>query len=110
VTALLPPADLNRRKPDLLRLPAGASVHRFYTAAFDPVYFDQSTLGRFNAPDGSYGVLYSAKEIAGAFAETFLRRPGRSIIDADFLRRKAYVRIELQSCPASALMGPNRLN
>lgn len=97
MTAPLPPADLDQRAPELLQLPAGTNIHRFYTAAFDPIYFDRSMLGRFNAPDGSYGVLYAAKEIAGAFAETFLRRPGRLIIDADFLRRKAYVRVELRS-------------
>jgi hypothetical protein len=96
VTGPLPPADLDRRAPELLLLSAGTNVHRFYTAAFDPIYFDRSTLGRFNAPDGSFGVLYAGKEIAGALAETFLRRPGRSIVASDFLERKAYVRIELQ--------------
>jgi hypothetical protein len=107
VTAPFPPADLHHRTPALLLLPTGTSVHRFYTSAFDPIYFDRSTLGRFNAPDGSYGVLYAAEKIAGAFAETFLRRPGRSIIDADFLRRKAYVRIELQSDLAMIMLaGP----
>jgi len=49
-------------------------------------------MGRFNAPDGSYGVLYAAKEPAGAFAETFLRTPGRTLIDLDLIHRKAYVR------------------
>lgn len=89
----LPRADLDDRKPDLLELPAGTNLHRFYTANRSPIFFDRSTLGRFNAPDGSYGVLYAAKEVAGAFAETFLRTPGRTLVDPDLLRRKAYVRI-----------------
>lgn len=88
-----PPADLNKRTPELVELPPGASLHRFYTAAQEPIYFDRSTLGRFNAPDATYGVLYAAKEVAGAFAETFLRTPGRTLIDTDLLRRKAYVRL-----------------
>ena len=88
----LPPADLNRRQPELVELSARESLHRFYTAKRDPIFFDISTMGRFNAPDASYGVLYSAKEIVGAFAETFLRTPGRTLVDADLLQRKAYVR------------------
>jgi hypothetical protein len=68
-------------------------MHRFYTSVFEPVYFDTSELGRFNAPDASYGVLYAAKELQGAFAETFLRTPGSTLIDGGFLKRKAYVRL-----------------
>lgn len=93
--ALLPPADIYAREPALVRLKAGQVVHRFYTAAYDPIHFDRSTLGRFNAPDGGYGTFYVAEDAAGAFAETFLRQPGRSLIDTDFLARKAHVRLEL---------------
>lgn len=89
----LPPADLHARDPELVVLPSDADLHRFYTATYDPIYFDRSQLGRFNAPDASYGVLYGAQEVAGAFAETFLRTPGNTLIDADFLGRKGYVRL-----------------
>ena len=97
MSAPLPPSDLARRRPRLDRLPRGTVVHRFYTAGYDPVFFDSSRLGRLNAPDGSYGVLYAAREVYGAFAETFLRVPGRTLIDAGLLRRKAYVRLEIAS-------------
>lgn len=50
-------------------------------------------MGRLNAPDGSYGVLYAAKNVQGAFAETFLRNPGTNAIAADFLKKKAYVEL-----------------
>jgi hypothetical protein len=95
VTAPLPPDDLDRRRPRLVRLRRGTIVHRFYTAEYDPIFFDTSRLGRLNAPDGSYGVLYAVREPFGAFAETFLRVPGRTLIDTDLLRRKAYVRLEI---------------
>lgn len=62
----------------------------------EPDLFDRSLDGRFNAPDGSYGVLYTAKETYGAFAETFLRTPGRTLIDPGLLKRKAYVRLRLE--------------
>ncbi|AYG64191.1 RES family NAD+ phosphorylase [Rhizobium jaguaris] len=91
----LPPADLDRRQPEHVELQAGAVLHRFYTAKWEPIFFDTSTRGRFNAPDASYGVLYAAKKINGAFAETFLRIPGRTLIDTDLLHRKAYVRLTL---------------
>ncbi|MER8383875.1 RES family NAD+ phosphorylase [Mesorhizobium sp. M1399] len=77
-------------------LSAGQEVHRFYTAKFGPIFFDKSTAGRFNALDASYGVLYAAKETSGAFAETFLRTPGRTLIDTDILQRKAYVRLIIE--------------
>lgn len=90
-----PPADLDRRQPDLLKLPAGENLHRFYTAKREPIFFDSSTDGRFNAPSASYGVLYAARERDGAFAETFLRNPGRTLIDIDLLIRKGYVRLTI---------------
>jgi hypothetical protein len=93
VSAPRPPADLSSRVPELVTLPTGGNLHRFYSAAYEPIYFDRSDLGRFNAPDGSYGVLYAAQEIAGAFAETFLRTPGRTLVDAELLQRKGYVRL-----------------
>ncbi len=76
-------------------LPAGTVVHRFYSAGYEPIFFDSSRTGRLNAPDGRYGVLYTAREAAGAFAETFLRTPGRRLIDSDLLRLKAYARLEI---------------
>ena len=89
----LPPIDLNKRDPLLSKLPAGTTIHRFYSAQHDPIYFDTSLLGRFNAPDASYGVLYGAETINGAFCETFLRVPGKTLIDPELLQRKAYVRL-----------------
>jgi hypothetical protein len=97
VSAPLPPSDLPSRDPELVTLLGGEILHRFYTAGKEPIFFDPGLSGRLNAPDGSYGVLYCANEIAGAFAETFLRSPGRRLIDADFLSRKAYVRLKVRS-------------
>ena len=93
MTAPLPPPDLNSRDPLLVEVSKGAILHRFYTAAHDPIHFDRSELGRFNAPDRSFGVLYVADDETGAFAETFLRTPGRTLIDRALLSRKAYVRL-----------------
>lgn len=85
-----PPADLARRKPLVVELPAGSLLHRFHHAAYAPLFFDRSRAGRLNAPDGGYGVLYAAAGSAGAFAETFLREPGRTLLPPDLLRGRAY--------------------
>lgn len=89
----LPPSNLNRRKPRLLELPSGTILRRFYQLRFEPIYFDPSLRGRFNAPDGSYGVLYGARTIDGAFAETFLREPGRTLLPPDFVAARGYVEL-----------------
>jgi RES domain len=78
VSIPLPPSDLASRKPELIKLRAGTIIHRFFTSGYEPIFFDSGPSGRLNAPDGSYGVLYCAKEPSGAFAETFLRSPGRN--------------------------------
>lgn len=82
-------------------------LHRFYTAVFDPMYFDRGRDGRLNAPDGTYGVLYTAKAVQGAFAETCLRTPGLTQIPSDLLAKKAHVTLEvLRSLRFVRLAGP----
>lgn len=93
MSALLPPTNLASRTPRLLVVPAGTIMHRFYTQAFEPIYFDTTRGGRLNAPDASYGALYAAAAPAGAFAETFLRQPGRQQLPDDLVAAKAYVRL-----------------
>jgi hypothetical protein len=59
----------------------------------DPLYFDRGAGGRLNAPDGSYGVLYAAAEPRGAFAETLLREPGRTLLPADLIDRRGLAKL-----------------
>jgi len=87
----LPPPDIDQRRPENLLLGTGAIFHRFYTSAFDPTYFDRGRGGRLNAPDGLFGVLYAAATRGGAFAETFLRVPGRTLLPPDLISSRAYV-------------------
>jgi RES domain len=107
-----PPADLARRRPRLRTLPAGTRLHRFHTKERDgrrlaPAYFDRGLGGRLNAPDGSYGVLYVALSAAGAFAETFLRTPGRTLLDPELVAAKAYAELALtRDLAALELHGP----
>ena len=75
MSAPLPPVDLGSRSPEFTVFQRGAILERFFSAGYDPAYFDRSRIGRLNPPDGSYGVLYPAQDLRGAFAETFLRNP-----------------------------------
>jgi len=93
LSAPLPPPDLNSRIPEIISLDSGVIVERFFNKSYEPVYFDRSLEGRLNAPDGSFGVLYTAAQLRGAFAETFLRDPSRTTIPLDLLNRKARVRL-----------------
>lgn len=87
----LPPADIGDRTPLVHTVSAGADLSRFFRKANGPIYFDRSTSGRLNAPDGSFGVLYAAKDAEGAFAETFLRRVGSIQIARDYVDARALV-------------------
>ena len=96
-----PPSDLASRTPHLIYLDRGSILHRFYTRTdgtrtFDPIFYDPSLRGRFNSPDGNYGVLYTAKQLNGAFAETFLRTSGRRMIDPGLMASKGYTRLEVR--------------
>lgn len=95
MSAPLPPADLDRRALELVGLSAGTILERFHAASHDPIFFDRSRDGRLNAPDGSYGVLYAADSLRGAFAETFLRTPGRTLLPLDLVYTKARARLRL---------------
>jgi hypothetical protein len=95
LTAPLPPSDLAKRRAEIVILAEGVVVERFFTAACDPIYFDRSRSGRLNSPDGNYGVLYVAEHLRGAFAETFLRIPGRTLLPLDLIRQKARVRLRV---------------
>jgi hypothetical protein len=89
-----PPSDIAHRHPAIRTLQAGTILHRFHSKPYDPIYFDFSSKGRLNAPDAAYGVLYAAQSRRGAFAETFLREPGRTLLARDLVDGKEYCAIK----------------
>jgi RES domain len=74
-----PLPDINTRQPRVATI-QNVTFHRFYSRGHKPIFFDRSNAGRLNSPDGSFGVLYAAEQMTGAFAETFLRSPGRHLL------------------------------
>lgn len=64
-----PPRELRDRPLPLLTVSGPwARIHR---ASLGPLFFGRTGGCRFDAPDGSFGVLYVAASPAGAFIETF---------------------------------------
>lgn len=70
----LPPTDFAKRALPVEQV--NTVWQRIHAADYDPVYFNATTAGRWNAPDGSFGVLYLAVTLAGAFVETFCHATG----------------------------------
>ena len=86
-----PPTDINTRQPRIATIKNG-TFHRFYSRGHNPIFFDGCPIrGRFNSPDGSFGVLYAAEHPSGAFAGTFLRSPGSRLVPDDLIQGKALV-------------------
>lgn len=104
-----PPANLAKRSPRIRTLQAGISLHRIFRTVHDPIHFDRSQDNRFNSPDGSFGVMYLAEGREGAFAETFLRIPGRTLIPLDHIQSRGYVRFELKRTLNLVLMSGSGL-
>ncbi len=81
-------ADRHPEPPDSLvswELPfvvAEPPWYRCHRAARDAIFFNTGRLGRFNAPNGEYGVLYLGTDPFCAFVETFgqvMRRNDRGL-------------------------------
>lgn len=84
-----PPPDLDRRELVIEVLPADAVLYRFHNHQYSPFHFDRSANARFNAGNGRFGVMYAAVERRGAFAETFLRNVGSTVISEALVGSKA---------------------
>src|SRR3546814_6620720 len=71
-------------------------LHRIHRLGHDPIFFGPESpapMFRFDAPDGSYKVLYAARSIETAFGETLVRSPHIPYVTSTAV--KARVRSEL---------------
>ena len=62
----------------LRRINAGARLHRIHRRGHNAIFFgplDDAPVARFDAPDGSYKVLYAARSLNTAFGVTLVRLP-----------------------------------
>jgi hypothetical protein len=67
----------------VVRLPIGTPIMRVHWSDKGPIFFGPPAgigpSNRFDAPAGEYGTLYVAEDLAGAFAETLLRKAARLV-------------------------------
>lgn len=73
-----PPRDLDERELPLVS--SRGPWFRVHRSERDPIFFGRSGLGRFDSPNGSYGVLYAARDFSGAFIETFGWITGANVV------------------------------
>lgn len=81
---------------NLRRIKAGTLLHRIHRPDHDPIFFGpegSAPTFRFDAPDGSYKVLYAARALETAFGETLVRSPNIPYVISAAV--KARVRSEL---------------
>lgn len=88
----------------LRRIDTGVRLHRIHRAEHGPIFFGpvgDTPQSRFDAPDGSYKVLYAARTLETAFGETLVRTPEKPYILSSAIESR--VRSELETTRALKL-------
>jgi hypothetical protein len=76
----------------LRRVNVGVRLHRIHRHDHEPIFFGPAGSDpefRYDAPDGSYKVLYAARSLETAFGETLVRSPGIPYITASAVKVRA---------------------
>src|ERR1035437_6555819 len=82
-----PPSDYHRRTLPIIT--HGGSLFRTHPHTAPPFYFGRTGRNRFDDPLGQYSVLYAARDVFGAFIETFGQETGvRSVGVGDLKNRR----------------------
>jgi RES domain-containing protein len=90
---------LRSRRPHWRVIAKGASLYRLYPLAHDdqPLHFGRGRMHRWDAPDGSYGVLYVGDTPHTAFLETFGRETATQVVALEELSNYGLVRIQVSA-------------
>ncbi len=80
-TPPLPPEDFGRRAVVTVTVNRRRLLYRIHRTENAALFYGRTGVNRFDAPDRGYGVCYLGLSLRAAFAETFLRRPGATLID-----------------------------
>jgi hypothetical protein len=90
-----PPDDLDDRSPLLLKPSAGTVFSRFHNWTKEPLFFGRTAGNRFDAPDGSFGVLYVGFDEHCAFIETFGQSTGIRAVTRTALEQRHLAYLEI---------------
>lgn len=87
------PSDLHSRRLPLRAIPEATPLWRIHDDRRDPIWFGPAPgvapRSRFDAPAGEFRVCYVGLSPEAGFAETFLRNPGRRMVDRTLLGSRA---------------------
>jgi hypothetical protein len=88
-----PPTDLALRRL-IVRTFRGPwfRIHRLRRAA---IFFGRSSVNRFDAPAGEFGVLYVGRDVRCAFIETFRHATGVRLLDRRELASRGIARVDV---------------
>ncbi len=75
-----PHRDLSTRQPLVLPVSVGARLYRLHWKDKAALFFGKTKRSRFDAPDGSYGVLYLGHDPHCVLIETFGQATGASLV------------------------------
>lgn len=87
-----PPSDLAGRSLSVLEF--SKSIFRSHSVSRHPVFYGKAGLYRFDAPDGSYKVLYAGADPYCAFIESLIKNPVSRVVTTAELKAKAIAELK----------------
>ena len=106
-TPPLPPEDFHRGAVVTVTINRRRLLYRVHRNEHAALFYGRTGANRFDSPDKDYGVCYLGLSLYAAFAETFLRRPGATLIDwQDLAARSVTVLRVTETLRPARLYGP----
>lgn len=103
----LPPADFASRLLPTRLLTKGEPLVRIHRTDLSVIHFGRTGDNRFDDPARQYGVCYLARSLEAAFAETFLRHVGATLVSRQALAaRSASIVVATDDLRVAMLHGP----
>lgn len=102
-----PPHDFDRRRVATVTIARRRLVYRIHRHDHEPLHYGRTSASRFDAPNRNYGVCYFGLSERAAFAETFLRHLGETLIDwVDLAARSLTIFRVVDTLRPARLYGP----
>jgi hypothetical protein len=91
-----PFAELNAKSPLLHTLSAGTVIFRMHPGAHGALYFGKKGHYRFDAPDGSFGVMYTGEDPECCFIESFGQTTGTPAVSGAYIEQRHLSQLRLE--------------
>jgi len=87
-----PPANLASRHVGIIDF--DKPIFRSHSIHRNPIYYGTTGRFRFDAPDGSYGVLYAGVDPYSAFIESLVKNPDNRVVTTSELKGTALAQLK----------------